>query len=436
MASLSAQDIALLNLIAKTEAVRGKDPYMSLYPGTIEQSLVQMTLAEVLKFQQMRIDKGFKSSACGRYQIIRKTLKECIGYLGVDPLTTLFSPDIQDALIIKRLEVVRSYRKWLANDENVPTHKFMVKLAQEFASFPVPYDMKGAFRSVQKGETYYAGDGLNKAFHDPDALFTMLEDIKSGVPGTGKEISYAASSPNTAKPKYGTSTKQRALSILGGPKVGDVLGGNAGDRRLPAKKIVPPVNPYNYSNPRPFDTRYDFRTGRYVYDTLVHKLDPLAKDPHSSYAVGESNSEILNVGKVPENVNVPTYGDSPPEIDPLQLLTNPEQALQSALSNVINDVDLDNILSGNAPSIDIPDEFDFLSDFPDLSEMFDSVKENIVNSDLVDQVTSQIVSIEKSAYDSINELSDNLSSLADNLVTAVSNTASSISKQFPTFNNE
>lgn len=177
---MSDKEKKLLDLIAKGEAVRGSDPYHSLWPSTSEPSLTQLTLNEVQQFQQQRIDNGYASSACGRYQFIKGTLAECIGYLGVDPATTRFTPDIQDKLILARLRRVRKMDEWLNNDPDWPTHKFMIKLAQEFASMPVPYELRGQNRVVAKGESYYAGDRLNRSNHDPDALHTELEDIKNG----------------------------------------------------------------------------------------------------------------------------------------------------------------------------------------------------------------------------------------------------------------
>ena len=107
--SITDQEKALLNLIAKGEATQGADPYTSLWPSSSEPGLVQMTLSEVQQFQRQRVANGFRSSACGRYQFIQTALSDCIQYLGCNPLAVRFTPDIQDALIIAKLKKQRKF---------------------------------------------------------------------------------------------------------------------------------------------------------------------------------------------------------------------------------------------------------------------------------------------------------------------------------------
>lgn len=310
---ITDQDKALLNLIAKGEAVRGADPYTSVFPNTSEPSLIQMTLAEVLRFQRQRVQRGFRSSACGRYQFIRTTLEECIGYLGVDPLTTRFSPGVQDALIIARLERVRGYSQW--KGKALPTDRFMIRLAQEFASIPVPYNMQGATRQLVKGQSYYAGDNLNRAHHDADTFYANLVDILEGGPGTASQVDTSIPGVNSAIPANGTSPKSRTQSAAGGIGVGQVIGGNAGAQRPLSSELPAASNVYRYRTTDPLDDRYDFRTGEKVRDLLVNGTSAAALTNKVSSHIGQSNVEVTNIGSVPapiesRDLDIPSPTDS------------------------------------------------------------------------------------------------------------------------------
>jgi hypothetical protein len=91
---ISDQEKKLLDLVAKGEAVQGADPYSSLWPSTSDPMIPQYTLAQIDQYQTDRISAGFKSSAIGRYQFIRKTLREVVVLSGL-PGTIRFSPDVK-----------------------------------------------------------------------------------------------------------------------------------------------------------------------------------------------------------------------------------------------------------------------------------------------------------------------------------------------------
>ena len=296
--TITDQEKALLDLIAKGEAVRGSDPYTSLWPSTTEPLLPQMTLAEVDRFQTQRINSGIRSSACGRYQFIRGTLRDCVGYLGVDPTRTRFTPDIQDALITARLKRIRKMDDWLAGD--LSTDRFMIKLAQEFASMPVPYPMQGASRMLAKGQSYYAGDGLNKSNHDPDTLYRELEDIRTGGVGGSTTIPVNEDGPSGALPASGTSPRAQTATQASGGGVGSYVGGNAGSRPLPNGDLPPATGTvYQYRVIDPLDDRYDFRTGEKVKDLLIHGTGAAAATPAVSGNIGPANVSTTNSGVAP-----------------------------------------------------------------------------------------------------------------------------------------
>lgn len=132
--------------------------------------------------------REFGSSAAGAYQFMKATLqglKTSERLTGREP----FTPELQDQLgyaLLKR----RGYANWLSGSLSDVT--FALNLAKEWASFPVLRDTKGAHRSVKRGQSYYAGDGLNKALVRPERIEALLAQAKSASP--------AAPSPQPSTP--------------------------------------------------------------------------------------------------------------------------------------------------------------------------------------------------------------------------------------------
>jgi muramidase (phage lysozyme) len=308
--TVSDMDRALLRLIADGEAVRS-NPYCSVWPGHVEPELTVMTLSQVESYQKQRIKDGRKSSAVGKYQFIKSTLKECVGYLGCDPMRTVFSRDVQDALIIQRLIKFRKYDQWKA--ESIDTGKFMIFLAAEFASMPVPYDIPAGSiyknsprRNLKKGQSFYAGDGLNKANHDPDHLYQALEDIKAGGSGEVQEIDVTTTGSNRALPPTGVSEKAQVEKSSAGPGVGAYRGTRAGSQ--PQNSVSPQdYNPYIYGRIDPLDDRYDFRTGEKIKDIGIHGISSAAATPVQTETSGATNSPT-NAGVAP--VEAPSNPDA------------------------------------------------------------------------------------------------------------------------------
>lgn len=308
--TVSDMDRALLRLIADGEAVRS-NPYCSVWPGHVEPELTVMTLSQVESYQNQRIASGRRSSAVGKYQFIKSTLKECVGYLGCDPMRTVFSRDVQDALIIQRLIKFRKYDQWKA--ESIDTGKFMIFLAAEFASMPVPYDIPAGSiyknsprRNLKKGQSFYAGDGLNKANHDPDHLYQALEDIKAGGSGEVQEIDVTTTGSNRALPPTGVSEKAQVEKSAAGPGVGAYRGTRAGSQ--PQNSVSPQdYNPYIYGKIDPLDDRYDFRTGEKIKDIGIHGISSAAATPVQTETSGATNSPT-NAGVAP--VEAPSNPDA------------------------------------------------------------------------------------------------------------------------------
>jgi len=308
--TVSDQDRHLLRMIADGEAVRS-NPYCSVWPGHVEPSLTSMTISQVQAYQQQRLDAGRRSSAVGKYQMLKDVLGECAGYLGCDPLRTVYSPDVQDAMIIQRLVKFRKYEQW--KTDSINTGQFMVFLAAEFASMPVPYDIPAGSvyknqpkRNLKKGQSFYANDGLNKANHDPDTVYQQLEDIKNGGRGEVTEINVSTSGANRGLPASGVSERTQVERAAAGSGVGAYRGTRAGAAPLPSTELPNYDNPYTYYVIDPLDDRYDFRSGEKVKDVLIHGLSAAAATPTTITTVGESNT----------TTDAGVIAPKPPEQDP------------------------------------------------------------------------------------------------------------------------
>lgn len=167
----------LLAFIYETETSR-KPPecYEVVYGHNqrkLKKPLTKMTLGEVVDAQKLW-SKRYGSSAAGAYQFMRATLQGLAKELGLNG-NQLFDGDFQDRLgyhLLKR----RGYEDFMAG--NIGTSEFGKHLAQEWASFPVLIPTQGAQRWLGRGQSYYAGDGVNKALVTPDAVEAVLLEVK------------------------------------------------------------------------------------------------------------------------------------------------------------------------------------------------------------------------------------------------------------------
>jgi hypothetical protein len=294
--TITAQQIALLALVSKGEALKGANSYTSLWPSTSEPSLTQMTLSEVLRFQEVRTNKGFGSNAVGRYQFLKTDLEQSISALALDAGKIRFTAGIQDTLMITRLKNVRLLDQWLAG--TLTSDKFMIRLAQEFSSIPVPYPLNGAYRLVVKGESYYSTEEFNATTHNADTFFQELEDILEITEGADRIVSILESGPNGVIPATGSTPKSQTAAIAAGIGVGAFTGGNAGARPLPAAELPVSKNVYDYRPLDPLDDRYDFRTGQTVKDLLLYGTGAAAANPIINGNIGPALGRTTNSGAV------------------------------------------------------------------------------------------------------------------------------------------
>lgn len=133
--------------------------------------LTRMTVDEVIADGPTWTKWGSPgSSAAGRYQFMNATLKDLKAQLGINKAQA-FDANLQDRLgfhLLKR----RGYDAFMAG--SITATEFGRRLAMEWASLPVLANTKGAHRNVTRGQSYYAGDGVNKSLITPDQVEAVL----------------------------------------------------------------------------------------------------------------------------------------------------------------------------------------------------------------------------------------------------------------------
>lgn len=199
----------LLDFIGKAETGKtGRDAYDVLVfnrQNKLPKPLTEYTIDELLQAQKVWASSGWtvngkrlRGSAAGKYQIIRKTLLGLVQQLGI-PGSTKFSPDVQDRLGFQLL-TTRGWQAYVSGQ--ITLNAFALSLAKEWASMPVLSTVRGANREVVRGESYYAGDGVNASQKSADEFEAILLAVKS--PSQAPKFTPAPSpAPATPEPPQG-----------------------------------------------------------------------------------------------------------------------------------------------------------------------------------------------------------------------------------------
>ncbi|GAB1437435.1 hypothetical protein MASR2M36_01660 [Providencia sp.] len=167
------------HLLAAVESKNDYSAYNQTKPklkSFYKTNLTKLTISELIKKQKER-----DIFAAGRYQIIPNTLNDAIKKLKVDT-SSLFDEAMQDYIFEEYLIKIKrpSIIKYLEGDGNV--EDAIYDWAKEFASAgvrigkPISRGRKARF----EGESYYSGDGLNRAHIMPDEMVKALEESKNG----------------------------------------------------------------------------------------------------------------------------------------------------------------------------------------------------------------------------------------------------------------
>ena len=172
----------LLDFVRRTEVgTEGRDGYDVIYgfnQDELPKPITKMTVAEVQQAQPSW-SRRFGSSATGAYQFMHATLGDLRKELGLRA-AQIFDPDLQDRLAYHLLKR-RGYELFMGGQ--ISRTEFGDRLAMEWASFPVLRDRTGAHRQIKRGQSYYAGDGVNKALVGPEAFEAVLDAVKAAGSG-------------------------------------------------------------------------------------------------------------------------------------------------------------------------------------------------------------------------------------------------------------
>lgn len=167
--------VKLLRIIREREA--GKAGYNADYRQDDRWTLTNKTFDQVRNLGRSQVLQGEPSSAIGGYQFITKTLdglRRDLGLTGKE----IFNEAFQDDLAY-HLMVGRGLNSFLRGEITAGT--FCNNLAKEWASLPVVTATTGATRRVLPGQSYYAGDGLNRAFHKPETILAAVKALRAPV---------------------------------------------------------------------------------------------------------------------------------------------------------------------------------------------------------------------------------------------------------------
>lgn len=155
----------LLELIANAESNGNYNAYFA-HPENIAVRFTDMTIQEVLHWQEVHIKKGNPSSAVGRYQIINTTLQDLVQVQNLDSQTK-FDELLQDSLAITLIERRGSID--YAN-QRLSEIDFAANLAKEWAALP-------AMVGDTPNDSFYVGDSLNAARVTPEAVRNSINRI-------------------------------------------------------------------------------------------------------------------------------------------------------------------------------------------------------------------------------------------------------------------
>ncbi|PRZ48009.1 hypothetical protein [Tritonibacter scottomollicae] len=161
----------LLDLIGSVEAPKGYDQVYGGSKINPPQPITSMTVAEVLDWQDRSVAAGSASSAAGKYQVIRGTLRDEVRN-GTVSMNDRFTPAVQDKIAVSRMNYrgLGSYQAGLIDET-----EFGQRLSMEWASLPaLKTDRNGR---AARGQSYYAGDGLNKSHVTPDTILSKLKGL-------------------------------------------------------------------------------------------------------------------------------------------------------------------------------------------------------------------------------------------------------------------
>ena len=160
--SFGANDVAFLNLMGNLEAPHGFDAVSGFAPAPPPRPLTDMTLSEVIAYQEQLRAMGTVSSAVGRYQFIYLTLRDLVDRHGISG-ELVFDGEVQTYLARFLMHDCGFY------DPQTPPEPLADCLATVWAALPV-------VSGPRAGQSFYGEDGINRALTEPALVLRVLED--------------------------------------------------------------------------------------------------------------------------------------------------------------------------------------------------------------------------------------------------------------------
>lgn len=213
----------LLDFVYRTDA--GSPPpdcYETIFgdrQNRLSKPITKMTLGELIDAQRnwsnnawVKQNWGYDkaSSASGAAQFMRATLQDLSREMNLSG-SQVFDADFQDRLAYHLLKR-RGYEEFMAGQ--ISRTEFGKRLAQEWASFPVLAATRGGSRAVSRGQSFYAGDGLNKSLVKPETVEAVLDRVKiaGSTPVTPAPVEPSKPQPTPQQP----AKPQSLFAILAG----------------------------------------------------------------------------------------------------------------------------------------------------------------------------------------------------------------------------
>ena len=223
--AIHSKTAALLDFIGSIEAPRGYDDYYRGVSSPPPRPLTQMTIREVLAWQD-RIDRYSKSEAAGRFQIIEDTLRGLVRKHGIDT-SQLFDVAMQNRLAM----ILLDGRGW--NPNSTAYVKMANSLAEEWAALPL-------VSGPNKGLSAHHHDkrAKNRALVSPEAFLDVLKNGRNASPVL-RAVKLSKSNRRVASASSG-AVKLNRISSTRTVKKKAITGGAI----TPSKVIVFTSDPY------------------------------------------------------------------------------------------------------------------------------------------------------------------------------------------------
>lgn len=179
----------VLGFVRHNEA--GQNPYNKLVGGKVG-DLTNMTVGDVLKYQQGMLAQGHETTALGAYQFIHSTLSEAVDKTNI-PLNAKFDQATQDKLGYYLLQKA-GWHDYKAG--KISKDKMMDNLAGVWAALP-----------LANGKSAYAGVGSNAATTSRQQFASALDPVTADA---GQQTAQSG-----AVPEPGQQQPQQASAATG-----------------------------------------------------------------------------------------------------------------------------------------------------------------------------------------------------------------------------